>query len=74
MLNKTTGMMVKNPFKVLPVQKEIGPNASFVFNVDFAPYEPDSYFFQIAQCFITLKNGNHARMKQLVSSGQTIGA
>lgn len=46
--------MVKNPFKVLPAQKEIGPNSVFVFNVDFAPYEPDSYFFQMAQCFVTL--------------------
>ena len=44
-LNKTTGQFVKNPFKVLPAQKEIGANQSFVFNTDFAPYEPDSYFF-----------------------------
>ena len=44
-LNKTTGQMVKNPFKVLPAQKELAANSSFVFNVDFAPYEPDSYFF-----------------------------
>ena len=64
-LNKTTGQMVKNPFKVLPAQKELAANSSFVFNVDFAPYEPDSYFFQIAQCFVTLQNGNHDKMKQL---------
>lgn len=44
-LNKTTGQMVKNPFKVLPAQKEVAPNSIFAFNVDFAPYEPDSYFF-----------------------------
>lgn len=64
-LNKTTNQFVKNPFKVLPSQVEIGPNTTFIFNVDFAPYEPDSYFFQIAQCFISLKNGNHNKMKQL---------
>jgi len=62
-LNKTTGQFVKNPFKVLPAQQEISPNSNFIFNVDFAPYEPDSYFFQIAQCFVTLQNGNHAKMK-----------
>jgi len=39
-----------------------------VFNVDFAPYEVDSYFFQIVQCFVTLKNGNHSRMKELASA------
>lgn len=47
-LNKTTNQFVKNPFKVLPAQAEVGPNSNFIFNVDFAPYEPDSYFFQIA--------------------------
>jgi len=60
--------MVKNPFKVIPAQKEIPANSTFVFNVDFAPYEPDSYFFQIAQCFVTLQNGNHDKMKQLALS------
>jgi hypothetical protein len=64
-LNKTTGQLVKNPFNVMPAQQEVGPNSTFIFNVDFAPYEPDSYFFQIAQCFITLQNGNHHKMKQL---------
>ena len=44
-LNKTTNQLVKNPFKVLPAQQEVAPNSNFVFNVDFAPYEPDSYFF-----------------------------
>ena len=62
-LNKTTGQFVKNPFKVLPASQEIAANSQFVFNVDFAPYEPDSYFFQIAQCFITLQNGNHCKLK-----------
>ena len=56
---------MKNPFKVLPAKQEIPTNDNFVFGVDFAPYEPDSYFFQIAQCFITLQNGNHGKMKKL---------
>lgn len=47
-LNKTTNQFVPNPFKVLPAKQEIGPNSTFAFNVDFAPYEPDSYFFQMA--------------------------
>ena len=63
--NKNTGALVKNPFKVLPAKQEIPANDNFVFGVDFAPYEPDSYFFQIAQCFITLQNGNHGKMKKL---------
>lgn len=71
-LNKTTNQFVKNPFKVLPAQQEISPNSNFIFNVDFAPYEPDSYFFQIAQCFISLQNGNHDKMKQL-AAGNTMG-
>ena len=73
-LNKTTNQLVKNPFKVTPAQQEIEANSEFVFNIDFAPYEPDSYFFQLAQCFVTLKNGNHGKMKQLVSAGATMGA
>lgn len=68
MLDKTTKTFVKNPFKVLPAQQDIAANSTFVFNVDFAPYEPDSYFFQIAQCFVTLQNGNHQKMKQLAQN------
>ena len=62
-LNKTTNQFVKNPFKVVPAKQEVSANSTFVFQVDFAPYEPDSYFFQIAQCFISLQNGNHSKMK-----------
>ena len=47
-LNKTTGLFVKNPFRITPERQEIAANDSFSFNVDFCPYEPDSYFFQIA--------------------------
>ena len=57
-LNKTTGKWVKNPFNVTPAVMEVPAKGSAVFNVDFAPYEPDSYFFQLAQCFVTLLNGN----------------
>lgn len=66
-VNKTTGKLVKNPFKVLPAQKEIAANSTFIFNCDFAPFEVDSYFFQVAQCFITLENGNHGKMKRLAA-------
>ena len=44
-LNKTTNQFVKNPFKVMPARQEVAPNSTFTFQVDFAPYEPDSYFF-----------------------------
>ena len=44
-LNKTTKQWVKNPFRVVPEQTTIKANGSFTFNVEFAPYEPDSYFF-----------------------------
>ena len=43
--NKTTGQFVKNPFKVVPERQEIEANGTFTFSADFAPYEPDSYFF-----------------------------
>jgi len=44
-LSKTTKQWVKNPFRVLPESTTIKSNSSFNFNVEFAPYEPDSYFF-----------------------------
>ena len=36
-----------------------------MFNVDFAPLEPDGYFFQMAQCFVHLINGNEFKTKTL---------
>jgi len=57
-LDSKSGKMVKNPFRVNPVCAEIPAGENRVFDAEFAPYEPDSYFFQIAQCFISLKNGN----------------
>ena len=67
-LNKTTGLFVKNPFNVIPERQEISANSTYIFNVDFAPYEPDSYFFQIAQCFMYLINGNQFKNKKLITS------
>ena len=66
--NKTTGQFVKNPFRIVPERQEIEANGSFTFNADFAPYEPDSYFFQIAQCYINLLNGNQFKTKKLLTS------
>lgn len=71
MLNKTTGQFVKNPFRITPERQEIAANDSFAFNVDFCPYEPDSYFFQIAQCFLHLLNGNQFKQKKLMTSQPT---
>ena len=44
-LNKTTGKFVKHPFQISPSQQEIPAKSSFTFNVEFAPFEPDSYYF-----------------------------
>jgi hypothetical protein len=43
--NKTSGKFVKNPFTISPASTEIAPRSSFQFTVEFAPFEPDSYFF-----------------------------
>ena len=64
-IDKKTGNECKNPFNVKPAQVEIEANTNFVFNVDFAPFEPDGYFFQIAQCFVHLINGNEFKTKTL---------
>jgi hypothetical protein len=71
-MNKTTGKLVRNPFNVTPATQEIAAQSSAQFNVDFGPYEPDSYFFQIAQCFVHLLNGNEFKTKQLLAD--TLGA
>lgn len=44
-IDKKTGKECKNPFNVKPSQVEISANGNFVFDVDFAPFEPDGYFF-----------------------------
>ena len=44
-LNKTTGQWVKNPFRIRPETAKIDANTTMSFNVEFAPYEPDQYFF-----------------------------
>ena len=66
--DKNMGKQLKNPFSVHPTRQEIPANSTFTFNVDFGPYESDSYFFQIAQCFVQLLNGNHNKTKQLLAS------
>ena len=62
---------MKNPFNVLPEKQEIEANSCFTFNIDFAPYEPDSYFFQVAQFFMHLLNGNQYKNKKLITSVPT---
>ena len=52
--DKNMGKQLKNPFAVHPARQEIPANSTFSFNVDFGPYESDSYFFQMAQCFVQL--------------------
>ena len=47
-IDKKTGKECKNPFNIKPAQVEVPANSNFVFAVDFAPYEPDGYFFQMA--------------------------
>lgn len=66
-MNKTTGEWVKNPFRVKPENAKIEANTSLHFNSDFAPYEPDQYFFQQAQCFVTLCNGGLSKNKRLIA-------
>lgn len=46
--NKTTEKWVKNPFRVRPETQKVEANSTFNFITEFAPYEPDQYFFQIA--------------------------
>jgi hypothetical protein len=67
-LDKKSGKFIKNPFRVKPDEFEMQPNSSQVFQCEFCPSEPDSYFFQIAQCFITLLNGNNGKTKKLAMS------
>ena len=43
--DKATGKFVENPFKVSPKKEEIPANGTCSFHVEFAPYEPSSYFF-----------------------------
>jgi len=66
-LNKTTDQWVKNPFRIRPERQVIEPKSSFNFNVEFGPYEPDQYFFQIAQCFIQLNNGAISKNKRIIA-------
>lgn len=33
---------------ISPSQQEIPAKSSFTFSIEFSPFEPDAYFFQIA--------------------------
>jgi hypothetical protein len=44
-MNKTSGQWVKNPFRMRPENAKLEANSSMSFTVEFAPYEPDQYFF-----------------------------
>ena len=66
-LNKTTGQWVKNPFRIKPEHTRIDAHGSANFTVDFAPYEPDQYFFQTAQCFIQVQNGGLSKNKRIIA-------
>ena len=43
--DSTTNRLVSNPFRVTPEKQEVPANSTFIFNVEFAPYEASSYFF-----------------------------
>ena len=43
--SKVTGELIDNPFRITPALAKIPANGSFTFTVEFAPTEPDSYFF-----------------------------
>jgi hypothetical protein len=44
-MDSKSGKMVKNPFRVNPACSEIPAGENRAFDAEFAPYEPDSYFF-----------------------------
>ena len=44
-MNRTTGQWVKNPFRIRPNNAKVEAGCQMVFQVEFAPYEPDQYFF-----------------------------
>ena len=64
-----TGLEYENPFRFFPSEAVIPPHETVDFEVKFAPYEPDSYFFQEAQCFIQLLNGMQNKVKKLTMAG-----
>jgi hypothetical protein len=66
-LNKTSGSWVKNPFRIRPETATVPAQGSFSFQVEFAPYEPDQYFFQIAQCFVQMNNGGLSKNKRIIA-------
>ena len=66
-MNRTTGQWVKNPFRIRPTNAKIEAGCQMIFQVEFAPFEPDQYFFQVAQAFVTLHNGAISKNKRLIA-------
>jgi hypothetical protein len=66
-LNKTTGEWVKNPFRIRPETAKVEANSTMNFTVEFAPYIPDQYFFQTAQCFVQMNNGGMSKNKRIIA-------
>jgi hypothetical protein len=66
-MNRTTGQWVKNPFRVRPAIAKIEAGSAMNFQCEFGPHEPDQYFFQTAQCFVTLGNGGVSKNKRLLA-------
>jgi hypothetical protein len=65
--NRTSEKWVKNPFKIRPENQKVEANSTFNFTAEFAPYDPDQYFFQIAQCHITINNGALSKNKRIIA-------
>jgi hypothetical protein len=73
-MDKRTGKMVRNPFRVTPAESEIPAETTMMYEVEFAPFEIDSYFFQIGQAYITMLNGNTDNVKKLAIESQTMAS
>ena len=65
--NKTSEKWVKNPFRVKPEVQIVDANSTFNFIAEFAPYEPDQYFFQLGQCHIHMLNGAMSKNKRIIA-------
>ena len=66
--NKVAEKWVENPFKIRPAVQTIAPESTYEFSADFCPYEPDQYFFQIAQCHVTMLNGAISKNKRVLAA------
>ena len=66
-LNKNSGQWVKNPFRIRPETCKVEAGQSMNFTVEFAPFVPDQYLFQTAQCFIAMCNGGMSKNKRIIA-------